>query len=168
VTGRELTWVVCLPRIDPPLGAGDPCMVRPLSWCARLLRQAFPRRGVRKCCYYHSMNMRAVARAVVRVHKILIQVEAPLSQPEADTRSATGAELAEGLRDALLRTAGLTDEERRVATFMLAEDCGIQIWRPADERRWTYQDGRHRARALMDAGARRVVVSREDDRDYDS
>jgi hypothetical protein len=166
LAGQKLTWVVRLPSIDPPLGAGDPCMARPISWPARLFRQVFPPRRIRDCCYYHSMDMRAVARAVVRIHRIIRQVEGPLSQPEADTRSATGAELADDLRAALLRTAGLTEEEGHVASLMLAEDCGIQLWLPEGERRWTYQNGRHRARALMDAGARRIVVSREDDRDY--
>jgi hypothetical protein len=42
---------------------------------------------------------------------------------------------------------------------LLAEDCGICIWSPLGQRRWTYQDGRHRARALMDAGARRALVT---------
>lgn len=88
-------------------------MARPISWPVRLFRQALPPRRVRSCCYYHAMDMRAVARTVVRVHRILRQVEGPLSQPEADTRSATGAELADDLQAALLRTAGLTEEEQR-------------------------------------------------------
>jgi hypothetical protein len=141
-------------------------MARPLSWPGRLFRQIFPPRRARICCYYHRMDMRAVARAVVRVHRILRQVEKLLSQPEADTKSVADLELVESLRFALLRTAGLTEEEDHVAALMLAEDCGIQVWLPEGERRWTYQDGRHRARALMDAGARRIIVNREDDRDY--
>jgi hypothetical protein len=48
--------------------------------------------------------------------------------------------------------------------MLLDEACGIKIWRPPDERSWTYANGRHRARALMDAGVRRIVVTSEDAR----
>jgi hypothetical protein len=159
MTGQKLTWVMRLPRIDPPLGAGDPCMMRPLSWPARLFRQALPRRQ-RSCCYYHSMDMRAAARTVVRIHRIL-------SQSAAGAEPGTDGEAADDLRHELLAASGLTADERRTAMLLLDEDCGIIVWREEGERRWTYQEGRHRARALMDAGARRIVVTREDDRDYD-
>jgi len=48
--------------------------------------------------------------------------------------------------------------------LLLHEDCGIRIRRPTGQRRWTYDDGRHRARALMDAGVRRVLATVTDDR----
>jgi hypothetical protein len=48
--------------------------------------------------------------------------------------------------------------------LLLDEDCGIHIWRPPGERRWTCQEGRHRARALTDAGVRRVLFTVTDDR----
>jgi len=64
----------------------------------------------------------------------------------------------------LLRDTGLTKREQMTATQLLSEDCGIQIWRPPRERRWRYQEGRHRARALMDAGVRRIIITSEDER----
>ena len=63
----------------------------------------------------------------------------------------------------LLQGTGLTEDEQTTATLLLSEDCGIQIWRPPGERRWTYQDGRHRARALMDAGVRRILITSDDE-----
>jgi hypothetical protein len=60
------------------------------------------------------------------------------------------------------REAGQADE----LILQLLDACGIQIWRPLGERRWTYANGRHRARALMDAGVRRIVVTSEDDWRY--
>lgn len=57
VNGRKLIWVVRLPPIDPAFTEDqrgrDGCMMPALGWRQRVLRQVFPRRGVRDCCYYH-------------------------------------------------------------------------------------------------------------------
>jgi hypothetical protein len=66
----------------------------------------------------------------------------------------------------LLQDSGLTEREQTTATLLLSEDCGIQIWRPPRERRWRYYEGRHRARALMDAGVRRILITSDDERRF--
>jgi len=70
-------------------------------------------------------------------------------------RRGLDGEEADELISQLLQDVGLTEVEQMTATLLLSEACGIQIWRPPGERRWTYYEGRHRARALMDAGVRR-------------
>ena len=75
-------------------------------------------------------------------------------------------EEADELMFRLLQEAGLTEAEQMTATLLLTEACDIQIWRPQGERRWRYQDGRHRARALMDAGVRRIIVTSDDERRF--
>lgn len=146
-----------LPKIDPPFtedqNGRDGCMIPPITWRQRLLRQVFPRRGVRDCCHYHGQDFHAIATAVVSIYQ------------QVSRRGLEGEE-ADELTFRLLQATGLTDAERMTAMLLLAEDGGIQIWRPQGERCWTYQDGRHRARALMDAGVRRIVVTSEDERRY--
>ena len=74
------------------------------------------------------------------------------------------ADDADELMFRLLDGCGLSEDERSTAMLLLAEDCGIQISRSPGERRWTYDEGRHRARALMDAGVHRILITVTDDR----
>jgi hypothetical protein len=156
--GRMPVWVMRLPQIDPPFTEDqrgrDGCMMPPLSWRQRVLRQVFPRRGVRDCCHYHRQDFHAIAATVNAVHGQL-------------RRGGLDGEDADELRFRLLEEAGLSEDERSTAMLLLDEDCGICIWRPPGQRRWTYQEGRHRARALMDAGVRRVLVTVTDDRRFE-
>jgi hypothetical protein len=128
-------------------------MMPPLTWLQRTLRQISPRRDVRDCCYHHRQDLHAIAATVNAVHKQL-------------RRSGLDGEDADDLRFRLLEEAGLREDQRSTAMLLLTEDCGIQIWRPPGQRRWTYQDGRHRARALMDAGVRRILVTVTDERRF--
>jgi hypothetical protein len=155
VDSRQLAWVMRLPPIDPPFAEDqrwrDGCMMSPLTWRQRVLRQVFPRRGVRDCCYYHRQDFHAVAATVNAAHRQLRRRD--LDGDDADE-----------LKSRVLEGSGLSEEERSTAVLLLADDCGIQIWRPPGERRWTYHDGRHRARALMDAGVRRILITVTDER----
>jgi hypothetical protein len=126
-------------------------MMPPLTWRQRILRQVFPRRDVRDCCYYHRQDFHAIAATVKEAHRQL-------------RRSGLDGEKADELTSRLLEHAGLSEDECTTARWLLDEVCVIQIWRPSDQRRWTYQDGRHRARALMDAGVRRILLTVTDDR----
>lgn len=152
--GRRLGWVMRLPQIDPPFTENqrnrDGCMMPPLTWPQRLARQVFPRRGVRECCYYHRQDFHAIAAAVNAVYR---QVR----------RSGLDGDDADDLKYRLLDQASLSEDERTTALLLLDPGCGIHVWRPAGQR-WTYEDGRHRARALMDAGVRRIPITRTDDR----
>lgn len=155
MNGRKVFWVMRLPQIDPPLAENqrgrDGCMMPPITWRRRFLRQLFPRRGVQDCCYYHGQDFHAIATAVIAIYRRV-------------SRRDLGNEQADELTFQSLQATGLTKNEQMTAMMLLDEDCGIQIWRPQGERRWTYANGRHRARALMDAGVRRIVVTAEDER----
>jgi hypothetical protein len=154
-SGRKVAWVMRLPPINPPFAEDqrwrDGCMMAPLSWRQRVLRQVFPRRGVRDCCYYHRQDFHAIAAAVNAIHRQL-------------RRSGLDGDDADELMFRLLDGCGLSEDEHSTAMLLLAEDCGIQISRSPGERRWTYDGGRHRARALMDAGVHRIIITVTDDR----
>jgi hypothetical protein len=154
MTGRKVISVMRLPQIDPPFAEDqrwrDGCMMPPITWRQRVIRQLFPRRGVRDCCYHHRHDWHAIAEAVLAVAS-----QMNLAEPDNDETDE--------LIYKLLQGRGLTEDEQMVTTLLLLEGCGIEIWRPAGRQRWTYQDGRHRARALMDAGVRRIVVTCTDD-----
>ena len=153
--GRKRIWVMRLPPIDPPFAEDqrerDSCMMPGLTWRERLLRQVFPRRDLRKCCYYHQQDFHAIAAAVNSVHRQL-------------SRTGLDGEEADELTFQFLKQSNLGEDERNTALLLLTGGCGIQLWRPLGQRRWTYYDGRHRARALMDAGVRRILVTMADDR----
>ena len=155
VNGRKVIWVMRLPQIDPPFRENqrwrDGCMMPPITWRQRLLRQIFPRRSVLDCCLYHGQDLHAIAAAVITVYRQI-------------RRRSLESEEADELMLRLLQDARLTKDEQATAMLFLTEGCGIQIWRPPGERRWTYYDGRHRARALMDAGVRRILVTFDDER----
>jgi hypothetical protein len=107
---------------------------------------------VRDCCYYHRQDFHAIAATVLTIHR---QLE----------RSGLEGEDAHELMLQLLQESGLPEKEHQTAMLLLAEeDCGIELWRPHGQRRWTYYGGRHRARALMDAGVRRILVTVTDER----
>jgi hypothetical protein len=153
--GRKIAWVMRLPPIDPPFAEDqrwrDGCMMPPLSWRQRALRQIFPRRRAQECCYYHRQDFHAIAAAVNAAHRQL-------------RRSGLDGDGADDLKFRLLERSRLSEDERTTAALLLAEDCGIQISRSPGERRWTYHEGRHRARALMDAGVHRILITVTDDR----
>jgi hypothetical protein len=152
MNGRKIAWVMFLPRIDPPFSGDqrwrDGCMLSALTLPQRMMRQIFPRRSVRDCCYYHGQDFHAIAAVVNAAYR---------QGHRRGLDSEEAAEFASGL------LAGLSGDERRTAQLLLSEECGIHIWRPLGERHWTYQDGRHRARALLDAGVRRILVATSDD-----
>jgi hypothetical protein len=155
MNGRKVIWVMRLPQIDPPFAEDqrwrDGCMMPAITWRQRLLRQVFPRRGVQDCCSYHGQDFHAIAAAVITTYR------------QVSRRNLEG-EQADELVFQLLRDTRLAETEQTIARMLLDEACGIKIWRPPGERSWTYANGRHRARALMDAGVRRIVVTSEDAR----
>lgn len=157
MNGRKVIWVMRLPQIDPPFAEDqrwrDGCMMPPITWRKRLLRQVFPRRGVQDCCHYHQQDFHAIAAAVIMTHRQI-------------SRRGLEGEQADELIFQLLQDTGLTEAEQTTAVELLSEDCGIQICRPQGQRRWSYYEGRHRARALMDAGVRRILVTSEDERRF--
>jgi hypothetical protein len=152
---QKVVWVICLPQIDPPFAEDqrwrDGCMMPPMTRLRRLVRQAFPRRDLRDCCYHHRQDFHVIAAVVNAVHQQL-------------AGSGLDGDDADELRFRLVQESRLSDKQRSTALLLLDEACGIRIGRAPGERRWTYEDGRHRARALMDAGVRRVLVTVTDER----
>lgn len=74
------------------------------------------------------MNFHAIAATVNEVYRRL-------------RRSGLDGEEAEELTFRLLGEAGLSEDEHRTAMLLLDEVCGIHLWRPSGQRRWTYRDG---------------------------
>jgi len=103
-------------------------MMRPLSWPRPIARKLVPRRDVRDCCYYHRLDWYAIAKTV-----LAIAGQVNLAGLNTDAMADRSHEL--------LQDARLIDEERAVAGMLLAEDCGIEVWRQDGQRRWTYQNG---------------------------
>ncbi|MGH3407295.1 MAG: hypothetical protein ACRDRJ_33060, partial [Streptosporangiaceae bacterium] len=100
--------------------------------------------------HYHRQDFHAIAAAVNAVHR------------RARRRALNGEE-ADEFMHGLLKATELTEAERMTAWLLLSEDCGINVYRHPGDRRWTYHDGRHRARALMDARVRRILVTITDE-----
>ncbi len=155
MNGKKVTWVIRLPRIDPPFSDGEyyPCMRARLTWPGRILRQVFPRKSTRECCWAHGLDWHAISAAAVSI-----------AQARPDLLSRDDDEAGEELYE-LLRAAGLPKEERLHATFLLSPGCGVNLYRMQGEWRWQYYDGRHRAQGMMSAGVRRTVIDYSDDED---
>jgi hypothetical protein len=157
MNGRKVVWVMRLPQIYPPFAEDqrwrDGCMMPAITWRQRLFRQVFPRRGIQDCCHYHRQDFHAIAATVITIYR------------QISHRGLEGEE-ADELTFQLLQDTRLTEAEQFTAMLLLSEDCGIQIGRSAGKRRWRYQEGRHRARALMDAGVRRILVTADDERRF--
>jgi hypothetical protein len=143
--GYRVIWVARLPQIDLPLEAPE-CMVPGISWAERVIRQAIPRRQVRDCCSYHAADWHAASKAAIRIAR-----QAYRGDPDEE-------ELGDRVLD-LAAAAGLSELEQQAAESLAYPGCGIDIGRAAGERHLSYMDGRHRARAMMDAGVRRTVIA---------
>jgi hypothetical protein len=139
----KVIWIARLPQIDLPLEK-PPCMLPPISWPRRMVRQLIPRRQLRDCCMYHATDWHSVSRATIRIAR------------QAARRSVASEEWEDRLMEL---TAKLPEPEREAAQSLLWPGAGIDIGRLAGQRQFSYADGRHRARAMMDAGVRRTVVT---------
>jgi hypothetical protein len=134
--------VVLLPRPQPFQEQG--CMAGGVPWWRRLGQQLVPRRGGRDCCWYHGGDWHTVSRVAVllagqaRAAGVSLDDTASYVRDHSDVRTLTEWE-----RDALLS---------------LFEDT----IRP--DGRWPssegYNNGQHRAQALIDAGVRRTLIER--------
>ena len=134
--------VALLPRPQPFREQG--CMAAGVPWWRRLGRQLVPRRGGRDCCWYHGGDWHTVSRLAVRL------------AGQARAAGISFDDTAYYVRDHPDAQA-LTDWERD-AFLSLFEDT----IRP--DARWPssqgYNNGQHRAQALIDAGVRRTLTER--------
>lgn len=160
---RYVVWPVA--RL-PPLRPGDldrsettrdlDCMRGGIPLNVRLGRQIFPRRGIRDCCMYHSVDWHRVSAVAIDVAR---QVpEAPRAwdeDPDGEFWRQTQRHISE-----LLTASVLTDAERRAAESLLLPDDGIILGHVAGDHQLSYTGGMHRAHALLIAGVRRTVIIR--------
>lgn len=169
VCTRYVVWTVArLPSLKP----GDldrsetirdlDCMRGGIPLSVRLGRQMVPRRGVRGCCTYHSVDWHRVSAAAIDVARRV--PEAPKAWDEDGSRSDPSGEFweqAQSRISELLSASVLTDVERRAAESLLLPDDGIILGHMAGDSQLSYTGGMHRAHALLIAGVRRTVIIRD-------
>ncbi|MEV7989551.1 hypothetical protein [Micromonospora sp. NPDC085948] len=151
----EVATVIGLPR--PDLHGEPACMPAGTTWSRRLVRQVMPRRSLRDCCWYHSVDWAAASDAAVAA---LARADteplksAPTDDPEnARMFSAVTALRAQGLDGRVLEAA-----ETLFLDPIQPEVSGAVV---------PYINGRHRADAMLDAGVRHTVIGRWSDRGAD-
>jgi hypothetical protein len=140
------------------------CMQRGMPLRERLGRQLVPGR-TRDCCYYHGVDWRRVAAHACRIaSEVPLAAQPPPWFPADDSDEAVAAyerahqphEQAQGLAEA----CGLPEREREAVGELLSSATAIWLVH-AGGSSLGYQNGRHRAHALMSAGVRWVPVIRD-------
>ena len=160
---RYVVWPVA--RL-PPLKPGDldrsesardlDCMHDGIPFSVRLGRQIFPRRRVRDCCTYHSVDWhRASAVAIDVARRVPEASRAWDEDPDGGFWGQAQCRISE-----LLTASALADAERRAAESLLLPDDGIILGHMAGNDQLSYTGGMHRAHALLIAGVRRTVIIR--------
>jgi hypothetical protein len=160
--------VALLPHLErDSFGYAEPersnmCMRRGMPLGERLGRQVVRMRP-RDCCYYHSVDWRRVAAEARRIaHEVPLAAQSPPWWPADDSDEAEQAyerawQPHEHVRD-LAAACGLAESEREALRELL--DPATAIWPVHMGSSLDYQNGRHRAHALMSAGVRWVPVIR--------
>ncbi|MEV4708709.1 hypothetical protein [Actinoplanes sp. NPDC049316] len=117
-------------------------MASGVPWWRRLGRQLVPRRGGRGCCWYHGGDWHSVSRLAVRLARqaraagVTFDDTATWVTSHPDVQALSMWE-----RDALLSL--FVDTIRPDARWPSSEG---------------YNNGQHRAQALLEAGVRRTVI----------
>lgn len=165
---RYVVWPVArLPPVEP--GGLDrseatrdlECMRGGILLSARLGRQVFPRRRVKDCCSYHSVDWHRASAVAVDVARQVPQ--APRAWDEDGSRWDSEGESWQQARrriGALLAASALADAERDAAESLLLPVDGTILGHMAGDRQLSYVGGMHRAHALLSAGVRRTVIIR--------
>jgi len=139
----RLRW---LATIDPSIDR--PCMTAPMPLLTRLAHQVTGRTVIRDCCQYHGMDWHQASAIAVTLARRLRR-----------EHITDYNELSDRVFDLI---NGLDGDLRRAVLSLLSPGVGIKVARlgedPRHPRHWTYQDGRHRTRAMPEAGVRRTVV----------
>jgi len=160
---RYVVWpVIRLPSLKP----GDldrseaerdlDCMRDGIPLSVRLRSQIFPRRGVRNCCEYHSVDWHRASAVAIDVARRV--PEAPTAwneDPNGEFSRQAECRISE-----LLSASGLAGAERHAAASLLWSDDGIILKHVVGTRQLSYTGGMHRAHALLIAGVRRTVIIR--------
>jgi hypothetical protein len=140
------------------------CMQHGMPLPERLGRQIVGR-GPRECCYYHSVDWRKVVSEAVRIAcEVPLAAQLPPWWPEDDTDEAEEAyeracQPHERMRE-LVRACDLPEREREAVEELVSPDTAIWLVH-SGKGGLGYQNGRHRAHALIAAGVRWVPVIRD-------
>jgi hypothetical protein len=140
------------------------CMLRGTPLRERLGRQVVRMRP-RDCCYYHSVDWRPVAAEASRIaREVPLAAQMPPWFPEDDSDEAEQTyerawQSHDDARD-LAAACTLPERERKAIRELLSPATAIWLHHRAGSSSLDYQNGRHRAYALMSAGVRWVPVIR--------
>jgi GNAT superfamily N-acetyltransferase len=162
--------VALLPRLErgsfkySEAQRSNSCMQHGMPLQERLGRQIL-RPGPRECCYYHSVDWRQVAAEAVRIAcEVPLAAQMPPGWAKDDSDEAEEAyerawQPHERMRE-LARACGLPERERKAVQELLSPATAIWLVHSGGGG-LGYQNGRHRAHALMSAGVRWVPVIRD-------
>jgi hypothetical protein len=140
------------------------CMQRGMPLRERLGRQVVRTRP-RDCCYYHSVDWRRVAAEARKIaREVPLAAQMPPWYPEDESDEADQAyerawEPHYQVRDLAAR-CGLPEREREAVEELINPATAIWLHHQGGSPPLAYQNGRHRAHALMSAGVRWVPVIR--------
>lgn len=140
------------------------CMRRGMPPWERLGRQVI-RMQRRDCCYYHGVDWRRVAAEAVRIaREVPLAAQMPPWWAEDDSDEAEQAyerawQPHDEVRD-LAAACDLPERERKAVQELLAPATALWLHHQGSGSPLAYQNGRHRAHALMSAGVRWVPVIR--------
>jgi hypothetical protein len=120
----------------------------------------------RDCCYYHGVDWRKVVPEAVRIaHEVPLAAELPPWWPGDDSPEAEEAyERAwkpHGDLRAIAAACDLPERERKAVRELLDPATAIWLCHAAGDEVLGYQNGRHRAHALLSAGVRWIPVIRD-------
>jgi hypothetical protein len=141
---HQVAWTILLPG---PRGRNRGCINGAPLWWRCLAWQAIPRRPVRDCCCYHSIDWRRVSAAAIRITR------------QARREGLSGQALS-GRAAGLAEARGLPPEEEMALAELLSDHSAIQPGPRMSLGRRYYGNGRHRTTAMLEAGVRRTVVIR--------
>lgn len=145
--------MIGLPR--PNLEGDRACMRYGPPWWRRLHRQVVPRRRLRGCCCYHSVDWALASK---------VAISALASAGAESIEHKPGEDPEDARRQAaldVLRTQDLAE-----ATMKAARSLFVDPIQPQGHGE-PYWEGRHRTQAMLDAGVRRTVVVRMIDPGHD-
>jgi hypothetical protein len=136
------------------------CMRRGMPLWERLGRQAVRMRP-RDCCYYHSVDWRRVAAEATRIaHEVPLAAQSPRREDDSEEAYERAWQPQWDAEDHAA-ACGLPEREREAVQELLSPDTAIWLAHEAGSSSLGYQNGRHRAHALMSAGVRWVPVIRD-------
>lgn len=136
-----VVWVALFPRPDP--FREDDCMPAGTPPLRRAVRQLAHRRRGRPCCWYHEGNWHTVSRTAITLLR------------RADREGLDHDEMDDYFEERM-GSLKLTGWERQALRSLSSDPIRFQ----RDGLHRTYNNGQHRAQAMLDAGVSRTIATR--------